>query len=164
MKRRITAALFVCKFCFCFTFLQAQNRASIENGYAAEFYSGSRIESVTPANVLAWANELNTELGKIHTRLVRINPQSEKGKATKKLIMDAKALCIRIISKGQALSIADARKHDRWFWDGMAQLVRDCPDTNPGSECCFSCNGGGQGYQHFWCKANCFLSGFTTAS
>jgi hypothetical protein len=164
MKWRITAALFVCMFCSCFNVLHAQDRSSIENGYAAEFYAGSRIENVTPANVLKWVTELNTELGKISARLKRINPPSEKGKATKKLIMDAKAQCLRIIKTGQALSIADARKHDRWFWDGMAQLVRDCPDTNPGSECCFSCNGGGQGYQHFWCKANCFLSGFTTGN
>jgi len=161
MKSRITAALFVCTFWFCLNELQAQNRPSIVNGYAAEFYAGARIENVTPANVLKWATELNTELEKINTRLSRITPQSAKGKATKKLIIEAKALCLRIIGKGQTLSITDTKKHDRWFWDGMAQLVRDCIETNPGNECCFSCNGGGQGYQHFWCKANCFLAGFT---
>lgn len=138
------------------TVLNAQ-RTSVVNGYAPEFYAGGRIEMATPANVVKWATELNRELEKLMPKLSKIKTTNAKEAKTKKLIEDARARCAQIIRKGQQLTTADARVHDKWFWNGMFSLVGDCLETNPGSECCFSCNGGGAGYSDFWCKANCFV-------
>jgi hypothetical protein len=157
MKRVLMAAFTVCTLLFSSTVLHAQARASIVNGYAAEFYAGGRIEMATPANVVKWATALSKELDALSSKLAKIRTKNPREAKTKKLIEDARTLCKQIISKGQTLTAADAKKHDKWFWNGMFSLVGDCLETNPGSECCFSCNGGGAGYSDFWCKANCFV-------
>jgi predicted DNA-binding protein len=164
MKQLMMAALTTCAVLFSATLLNAQltsgetkKKGSIVNGYSAEFYGGSRIEMATPVNVVKWATELNTELVKLSSKLSKIKTTNVKEAKTKKLIEDARILCVQIIRKGNSLSATDAKKHDKWFWNGMFSLVGECLETNPGSECCFSCTGGGAGYSDFWCKANCFV-------
>jgi hypothetical protein len=156
MKKLMMAAFTGCLILCSVTVLNAQRR-SVVNGYAAEFYAGGRIEMATPANVVKWATALSKELDALSSKLAKIKITTAKEAKTKKLIEDARARCAQIIRKGQQLTAADAKVHDKWFWNGMFSLVGDCLETNPGSECCFSCNGGGAGYSDFWCKANCFV-------
>lgn len=172
MKKIIIPVLLICSLLFTGDLLHAQltakkndsttaaQRRRIIEGYSAEFYAGNRLENATPANVLKWATELNTELGKSWAKLSKITPRNSKETTTKKNIQDAKNLCAQIIAKGNKLSTTDAKKHDRFLFNTMSFMLNECLEANPGSECCFSGHSPSHGYGGLWYMANCFVARF----
>ncbi|MBL7732096.1 MAG: hypothetical protein JNM88_13020 [Chitinophagaceae bacterium] len=120
-------------------------------------------ETPTPANVLKWAAEFERKadsggLGqKLQYQLSEANNAYQK---EKDVYVTALKKVKEIKAKGSRLTKREAEAYNTWFTTNANAVIGTCLEQNPGSECCFSCKGGGHGWNRMWCMANCFVARF----
>lgn len=173
MKKFLICTLFFCIFLLSGDMLFAQlaskksdsanavQRRRIIEGYSAEFYAGNRIENATPANVLKWAKEALSKMEPLVPKLEKIKATNPGKPSTDVLKLLAQVSHLKEINaKGARLKAADAKKYDRLLFDGIAMMLDECLEANPGSECCFSGHNSASGYGGMWSMMNCFVARF----
>lgn len=154
MKKLVITSIFLFAFLFAGKNLLAQTSDRIQSSP----YSPTAHPDDT---LIIWAKEAQPHFAEIVRKLNSIKPQLENEIKIKKSILEAYKKIKLIIARGKRLKESDARTYDTWFRNIISQWIGECLENNPGSECCFSCQGsGGSGWGASWCAANCFLFRF----